>query len=323
MYAITGGAGFIGSALVWELNRQGISDILVVDHLSSSEKWRNLVNRHYADYMSREKFLELLRKRDLPYRLKGIIHLGACSSTVETNCDFLMENNYHYSCEVCKYALDHNIRFISASSAATYGDGSKGFSDNHEGLAWLRPLNMYGYSKHLFDLWLLRNNLAGKVASLKFFNVFGPNEYHKGNMQSVVAKAYDEILRTGKLSLFSSTVEGIDNGEQKRDFIYVKDCTSLIFWLMRHEDANGILNVGTGKARSFNDLAKSVFKAMDKPCHIEYIPMPESLISKYQNYTCADMHWLREYNCEFRFRSLEEGVDDYVKEYLSQTDRYL
>ena len=323
MYVITGGAGFIGSVLLWQLNKAGLDDIVVVDNLACSAKWRNLVKRSYADYMHRDRFHELVNRNDLPWKVTAIVHLGACSSTTEQNADFLMKNNFHYSRDLCRYALDAGARFIAASSAATYGDGSSGFSDDPAMLPFLRPLNMYAYSKQLFDLWLLRENLLTSAASLKFFNVYGPNEYHKGSMQSVVAKAYGQILGEGCLRLFKSVVPFMDDGEQKRDFVYAKDCAALITWLLEQWDVNGIMNVGTGKARSFNDLGKAVFAAMDREVSIEYIDMPETLRGKYQNFTEADMDWLEERGCPVRFTGLEEGVRDYVQGHLSKTDRYI
>jgi ADP-L-glycero-D-manno-heptose 6-epimerase len=259
----------------------------------------------------------------LPWKIKAVVHLGACSSTTELDADFLMKNNFHYSRDICRYALDSGARFIAASSAATYGDGSSGFSDDPAMLSFLQPLNIYGYSKHLFDLWLLRENLLGNVASLKFFNVYGPNEYHKGSMRSVVAKAYSQIIKEGSLRLFKSAVPFLEDGGQKRDFVYVKDCVSLIAWLLEHSEANGIMNVGTGKARTFNDLGKAVFAAMNRECNIEYIDMPEELHGKYQNFTEAEMDWVEEAGYPLRFTDLEEGVRDYVQGYLGKTDNYL
>ncbi|MBQ9537558.1 MAG: ADP-glyceromanno-heptose 6-epimerase [Desulfovibrionaceae bacterium] len=323
MYIVTGGAGFIGSALVWALNQHGINDILIVDNLGRSEKWQNLVKLSYSDYMSREKFYELISQDKLPKNIEGIVHLGACSSTTEVDSSFLMENNFHYSRDLCRVAIQHGIRIIIASSAATYGDGSLGFSDDLALLSKLRPLNMYGYSKHLLDLWLVREKLEKQVLTLKFFNVYGPNEYHKGNMRSVVAKAYDQIRQTGVLELFESTVAGVAHGEQKRDFVYVKDCVKFMVWLLEHKEINGIHNVGTGTAASFNTLAASIFKALDLQCKIKYIPMPKELVAKYQSYTCADMRWLAPLKCPVHFRDVEMGVQDYVQNYLAQADPYL
>lgn len=324
MHIITGGAGFLGSALLWQLNQRGIEDILIVDNLAKSEKWRNLVKARYVDYMRRDRFLELIRTDSLPFKVASITHLGACSSTTEADADFLMENNFHYSQEVCKYALRHNARFLTASSAATYGAGENGFSDDEALVPALRPLNMYGYSKQLFDLWLLRENLQARVASLKFFNVYGPNEYHKGEMASVASKLFREIGETGQATLFASNSPLYEDGGQKRDFVYVKDCAALMTWLLLDApDVNGIRNVGTGRAASFNEVAQAVFEAMDSPVNIRYREMPVALSRNYQNYTCAEMGWLEKAGCNLEFADVREGIGDYVRNYLAKSDRYL
>ncbi len=323
MYVITGGAGFIGSVLLRQLNMQGIDDVVIVDNIAGTEKWRNLVKGRYVDYMHRDRFRDLVARDALPFRLKGVVHLGACSSTTERDADFLMENNFHYSRDLCRHALEKGARCIVASSAATYGDGSLGFSDDPDLVPGLRPLNMYGYSKHLLDLWLLREGLLSGVASLKFFNVYGPNEYHKGDMRSVVAKAHAQIRREGRLTLFRSTAEGVGDGCQQRDFVYVKDCAALIAWLLQNPSVNGIRNVGTGQARTFNDLGRAVFAALGRAPAIDYGDMPEGLARNYQNYTCADMAWLARSDCPVRFVSLEDGVRDYVCRYLEADDPYV
>lgn len=323
MYIVTGGAGFIGSAMIWRLNKAGVTDILVVDNLGQSEKWKNLVNRRFRRYMHRSEFLESLRRNTLNGPVEGIIHMGACSSTTEKDADFLMANNTAFSIEVCRFALERGARFINASSAATYGNGAQGFSDAPDRIHTLRPLNMYGYSKQLFDLWLLDNELADSVASLKFFNVYGPNEYHKDSMRSVVCKAFFEIADTGGMRLFKSDHPQYADGGQMRDFVYVKDCVELMFWLLSTPSAGGIFNVGTGRARTWNDLIGAVFTAMDREPHITYIDMPENLKGKYQYFTQADMAWLQEKACPVSFTSLEDGVADYVQHYLAGEDPYL
>ena len=323
MYIITGGAGFIGSAMLWQLNQQGIDDVVLVDHLGTDDKWRNLVKLTYADYIHRERFRDLLQRDALPWKVEAVIHLGACSDTTEADGDFLMENNFQFSRDICRYALDKGARFIQASSAATYGDGSLGFSDDPDLLPKLRPLNLYAYSKHLLDLWLVRHGLDKVVASLKFFNVYGPNEYHKGEMRSVACKAYKQITKHGDLELFRSTSPDISDGEQKRDFVYVKDCTALMSWLLENRHVNGIHNVGSGRARSFNDLGRAVFSAMQRSCRITYVDMPRMLHGKYQNFTQADMNWLDKVGCPIKMTSLEDGVTDFVQNYLSQPDPYL
>ncbi len=316
MYIITGGAGFLGSALIWEMNKAGMENILVVDNLSTSEKWKNLVGLRYTDYVHRDVFIKKVRAKGLLPNIKGIVHLGACSDTTEQDADFLMQNNTHFSKYLCEAALKNGVRFINASSAATYGDGSLGFDDAEELVPQLRPLNMYGYSKQLFDLWLLRTKSIQKVASLKFFNVYGPNEYHKHSMRSVVCKAHAEILETGSLRLFRSNTPQYAHGEQRRDFVYVKDCSRILLWLLQHRKVNGIFNVGTGKSRTWNDLAHAVFAALHKEVRIEYIDMPQVLHGKYQNYTEARMDALLSKGCPACSYSLEDGIKDYVQNYL-------
>lgn len=323
MYIVTGGAGMIGSAVVWELNRRGVDDILIVDNLACTEKWKNLVHLRYADYAHRDAFIRDVRQGHWPDGVEAVIHMGACSSTTERDADFLMENNFHYSRDLCRFALRAGARFINASSAATYGDGGLGFSDALELMPRLRPLNMYGYSKKLFDMWALREGTLQNLVSLKFFNVYGPNEYHKGTMRSVVCKAVPQIQESGTLRLFRSDRPDYEDGGQKRDFVYVKDCAALMVWFVEHTDVNGVFNVGTGQARSWNDLARAVFHAMDREPSIEYIDMPDTLKGKYQYFTQADMGWMRRVGCDFAFRSLEEGVDDYVRHYLTTDNPYL
>ena len=323
MYIVTGGAGLIGSAVIWELNRRGVDDILVVDNLASTDKWKNLVHLRYTDYMHRDEFIAQVRRGQWPEGTKAVIHMGACSSTTERNADFLMENNFHYTRDLCWAAHRGGSRFITASSAATYGDGSLGFSDALDMVPRLRPLNMYGYSKQLFDLWALREGAVEGIVSLKFFNVYGPNEYHKGSMRSVVCKAVPQILDSGVLKLFRSDRPDYADGGQMRDFVYVKDCAALILWFVDNPQVNGIFNVGTGQARTWNDLAHAVFAAMDREPRIEYIDMPDTLKGKYQYFTQADMSWIQRLNCPFTFRSLEEGVDDYVRNYLCASEPYL
>jgi ADP-L-glycero-D-manno-heptose 6-epimerase len=322
MYIITGGAGFIGSALIWKLNTQGIEDILVVDRLGESAKWKNLVHRKYRDYIHKNAFLETLAKD--PYdKIDAIIHMGACSSTTEEDADYLMQNNFHYSVTLAEYALAKGIRFINASSAATYGDGKAGFSDDPNGLGTLRPLNMYGYSKHLFDLWAWRSGAVNRLASLKFFNVFGPNEYHKSAMSSLVFKGFFQIRETGCLRLFKSYHEAYADGEQQRDFIYVKDCADFIWWLLENPTTNGLYNLGCGQARSWNALARALFKAMQVDTCIEYIDMPEELKGKYQYFTQAETTKLIEAGYTIRFTMLEDAIRDYVVNYLQKEDPYL
>lgn len=322
MYIITGGAGFLGSVLLRHCNDAGLDDIIIVDNLGETDKWCNLVRGRYRDYLHRDRFMELVRRDALP-SIEGIVHLGACSATTERNADFLMENNFHYSRDLCQYALGKGARFVNASSAATYGDGALGFSDDPALIAQLKPLNMYGYSKQLFDLWLLREGVVTDVASLKFFNVYGPNEYHKGAMRSVVVKAHAQIKAEGRLTLFKSCVAGMPDGEQKRDFVYVKDCAALMLHLLTCSSVGGIFNVGSGQARSFNDLGRAVFAALGRECAIEYVDMPENLRGKYQSFTLADTARAAAAGCPVPATSLEDGVADYVCNYLEADDPYV
>jgi ADP-L-glycero-D-manno-heptose 6-epimerase len=255
MIVITGGAGFIGSAMLWKLNQVGITNVLIVDELGTTEKWKNLVGLRYADYVHKTLFLQKLLSDAFP-RFEAIIHLGANSSTTECDVEGLMDNNYAYTKDLATYCVRRSIRFIYASSAATYGNGEHGYKDDDTTMLKLRPLNAYGYSKHLFDLWAYRHHLLDKIVGLKFFNVFGPNEYHKGDMASVVYKAFNQILESGSVKLFKSHKEGFNDGEQLRDFVYVKDCVEVMYWLLTHREVNGIFNLGTGKARSFKDLRR-------------------------------------------------------------------
>ena len=322
MYIVTGGAGFIGSAVIWRLNTLGIDNILVVDNLSTSEKWKNLVNRRYADYLHRDAFMDLVRANALGNKIKGIIHMGACSATTERDADFLMRNNLEYSKTLYLFAKAKRARFINASSASTYGDGSLGFKDDAARLRDLRPLNMYGYSKHLFDLWALKNGHLDNLVSLKFFNVYGPNEQHKGDMRSVANKAFHQINETGRMRLFRSVDPAFPDGGQMRDFVYVKDCVDIVAWFLQNK-IGGIFNVGSGQARTWNDLAAAVFAAMDLPANIEYVDMPDHLRGKYQNFTQADMTRLAAAGYDNPMHSLKQGVTDYVREYLLQKDSYL
>ena len=322
MYIVTGGAGFIGSGFVWELNRMGMRDIFIVDNLDCSEKWKNLVNLRFQDYEHKDTFLEVLEKDKLP-GVEAVIHMGACSSTTETNADYLIRNNLRYSQRLAAYCRKKRARFIYASSAATFGNGQAGFSDDPEQMERLKPMNMYGYSKHLFDLWLHRLGWLDRAVGLKFFNVYGPNEYHKGEMQSVVRKAFSQIQETGKVKLFKSYHPDYAHGEQKRDFIYLKDCLKVMAWLVEHSEVNGIFNLGSGRADSWNNLVEAVFAALDMQPRIEYIDMPEAIRSKYQYYTRARMDRLCSTGCPVNFHSLRQGVQDYVQNHLALEDPYL
>lgn len=316
MIVVTGGAGFIGSALVWKLNKLGTDKIVIVDELGNDEKWKNLNGLKYSDFLHKDDFMAMILQRSTPFKITTLFHLGACSSTTEKNADFLMDNNYHYSQELAKHCLEKSVRFIYASSAATYGDGSNGYHDDESKLDVLRPLNMYGYSKHLFDLWIKRNGLIDKVVGLKYFNVYGPNEYHKGDMRSVVHKAFEQINSTGKVNLFKSYRPDYKDGEQKRDFVYVKDAVDMTLFFMEEPEKNGIYNVGSGNAQTWVELVTAIFIALNKPVNINFIEMPEDLKGKYQYFTEADMSKIKKVGYRKSTFSVQDGVSDYVKEFL-------
>jgi ADP-L-glycero-D-manno-heptose 6-epimerase len=319
MIVVTGGAGFIGSALIWRLNRQGREDILVVDHVGADDEWKNLVTLHFADYLDKQDFIAKLEAHAFGETLSAILHMGACSSTTEKNSGYLMENNYRYTARIAEWRENHPAcRLIYASSAATYGDGSRGYSDEHGQLSTLCPLNMYGYSKHLFDTLALRKGWLGNIVGLKYFNVYGPNEDHKGEMRSVISKAYPAVRDEGVVRLFKSYRSEYGDGEQCRDFIYVKDAVEMTLFFLECTTANGIFNIGTGHARTWNDCAQALFEAVGKPARIEYVPMPDSIREKYQYYTCADMSKLRAAGCFHQCVSMEDGVRDYVQNYLAR-----
>lgn len=316
MIIVTGGAGFIGSAVVWKLNQLGKTNIIIVDELGTDEKWKNLVGLKYEDFINKHLFIEQIIDDVIPYNIEAIIHMGANSSTTEKDADHLMNNNFHYTKELAKYCVEKNIRFIYASSAATYGDGSLGFEDDESKLETLRPLNMYGYSKQLFDLWAKRNGILDKIVGIKYFNVYGPNEYHKGDMRSVVHKAFEQVRDTGKVRLFKSLNSKYKDGEQMRDFVYIKDAVDMTLYFLDNPNKNGIYNVGAGKARTWNDLVMSLFSAMGKPLNIEYVDLPEHLAEKYQYFTEANLNKIRNAGYSKETTKLETGVTDYVKNYL-------
>ncbi len=309
---VTGGAGFIGSCLLWKLNREGIADIIVVDEPLTPGKDKNLAGKKFGDYIDKEKFLSAVSSAKLDKDIDAIFHLGACTSTTSMDMDYFVKNNVEYSKKLAKYALSNKIRFIYASSGATYGDGSLGFSDDYDVTLRLRPLNPYGYSKHLFDLWAINADVIDRVVGLKYFNVFGPNEYHKQDMRSVIAKSFDQVVRDEKIRLFKSYKDEYKDGEQKRDFIYVKDAVNATYHFFKDRDKGGLYNVGTGKARTWNDLAKALFKALGMRPDIEYFEMPEGLREKYQYFTQSDISKLRGAGFKDGFYSLEDAVAEYA-----------
>lgn len=311
---VTGGAGFIGSCIVRTLNDMGIEDITVVDHICETDKWMNMRNKKYIEYINRDEFLEKLPS--YAGKVTHIIHMGACSATTERNFDFLYKNNYEYTKTLWKFCTENQISFIYASSAATYGDGTQGFDDK-EDIKRLRPLNGYGYSKQLFDLWEEKQILKPKQhVGFKFFNVYGPNEYFKGSMASVIFHSFNKITETGEMGLFKSYKEGYEDGGQLRDFVYVKDLCKVIKYMIENPQVSGLFNLGTGKARSFYDLAAATFRAMGLEPNIKYIEMPETLRPKYQYFTQANMEKLKSVGYTDTFYSLEEGATDYVQNYL-------
>jgi ADP-L-glycero-D-manno-heptose 6-epimerase len=308
---ITGGAGLIGSACIHELNKKGFDDIFIVDHLGESEKWKNLSRLKFVDYMEKGDFIYKLSKDpSLMDKFDRVLHLGACSSTTETDSTYLIRNNYQYTKTLAELSLERSIRFVYASSAATYGNGENGYDDRAP-IDSLKPLNMYGYSKHLFDLHAQKTGLLSHITGLKYFNVFGYGEFHKGEMRSLVLKGYEQIRDTGKLKLFKSYRPEYTDGEQKRDFLYVKDAAKISLFFLENEKA-GLFNVGRGIAESWNQLAGALFSAMGKPIKIEYIEMPEVLRGKYQYYTCAETKKLVEAGYTFGFTSLESSIQEYV-----------
>ncbi len=314
---ITGAAGFIGSGVVRYLNEKGFKNLILVDSLGEDERWKNLLGKQFVQLVAIEDLFFFLQDRE--EEIGAFIHLGACSDTMETDGNYMMENNYRFSIELAEYALRYKKRFIYASSAATYGDGSQGFSDEIKHLKTLRPLNLYGFSKHLFDLWAEEQGVLDQLVGLKYFNVFGPNEGHKGRMASMVYKMFPIVQNEGIIRLFKSNDPAhFKDGEQVRDFIYVKDVARMTCEFLEN-DLAGIFNIGSGSPTTWKSLAMAVFKAVDKPCRIEYIDMPEELSKAYQNYTCADMgHYLKAMHLKKNplQYSIEEAVKDYVHNYL-------
>ena len=313
---VTGAAGFIGRNTVAELNARGEDELILVDELGKDEKWKNLVGLRFEDIVSPEEFLGLIEDGAFA-DARSVIHLGACSATTEKDADYLLRNNYQYTRVLCNWAQANEIRFVYASSAATYGDGAEGYDDSDEVTPTLEPLNMYGYSKQMFDLWALKQGLCENIVGLKYFNVFGPYEDHKGDMRSVVSKSYEQIRATGVVKLFKSYKPEYKDGAQMRDFVYVKDAVdvTLHFALQDPAAPGGLFNCGTGKARTWVDLVTAVFDAMGLPPKIEFIEMPQQLQGKYQYFTQASDAKLRAAGYESPFTNLEDGVREYITEY--------
>ena len=314
---VTGGAGFIGSCMIRTLNDKGIWDIIVVDNIAATEKWKNLRNKIYKEYVHKNSFLQRLENGEFG-KIGGIIHMGACSSTTEQDFDYLWSNNVAYTKRLWNYCVEHEIPFLYASSAATYGRGEEGFDDRKD-INLLRPLNGYGYSKQVFDQWSLKQEKKPiQHVGLKFFNVYGPNEYFKNNMASMVYHGFNQIKKNGVIRLFKSANLNYADGEQLRDFVYVKDVCEVMIFFMEHSEYSGIYNLGTGHAQSFVDLANAVFHALDLEPKIEYFDMPEKLKQNYQYYTKAEIGKLRELGYNKAFCDVEKGVFDYVTNHLNR-----
>ena len=313
---VTGGAGLIGSALVWGLNLRGIDDILIVDRLDASEKWKNLVPLRYRDYMDADEFERRVIEHPASVgSVHTVLHMGACSSTTETDSAYLMRNNYEYTKHLAQWATEHGIRFLYASSAATYGALEHDLRDDAN-LDTLRPLNMYAYSKQRFDVFARDRGLLERITGLKYFNVFGPNERHKGEMRSLVDKAFHQILERGEIRLFKSHRSEYRDGEQQRDFLYVKDAVAMTLHLAEQR-SHGIYNIGSGSAHTWLELVRPIFRAMNVPERIEFIDMPSTLRDKYQYHTCANVDRLRATGYDRAVTPLADAVDDYVRNYLT------
>jgi len=316
MIIVTGGAGLIGSAVVWKLNGRGVEDILIVDHNPDGAKDDNLAPLKYSQYTDKSEFLKKLLEGEYGDEIESIIHMGACTDTTETDKEYLYQNNFDYTRKLASYAVDNNIRFIYASSAATYGNGQKGYADDEKLIPELEPLNEYARSKQMFDLWAIENDLMDKMAGLKFFNIFGPNEGHKGKMRSMVAKAFEQIWSSGEVRLFKSHREEYEDGEQQRDFLYVKDAAEITLFFLNNPELSGIYNVGSGKAESWNVLVNALFESLDLEPKILYIDMPENIREQYQYHTKAETQKLIDSGYPEEPTPLDEAVKDYVTNYL-------
>lgn len=323
---VTGAAGFIGSNLLAGLEKAGYDKIVCVDNYISDSKWKNVSKRYIVDYISIENLFSYLEENRT--EIQAIVHLGAISSTTEQNVDLIFATNYTLTLNIYKFCKCNKIQFLYASSAATYGDGSNGFEDSSDiqYLKHLQPLNAYGWSKNQTDLYISRNNgfngMTSQVVGFKFFNVYGPNEYHKGNQKSVIITFFDQLISTERMNLFCSNDININDGEQTRDFIYVNDCVDVILWFLSNPGISGIYNVGTGVATTFNHIAQMIARTVKKDCNINYTPMPETVASQYQNHTCANTKKLRDAGYENMMTSIEDGIHDYIMNYLTKQDKY-
>ncbi len=322
MIIVTGAAGFIGSVVLRVLAEEGHRGLVAVDRLGATDKWKNLLGKKIVDYVDHADFLERVERGAYDReKVEAVVHIGARTDTTETDTDLLLRLNFEYSRRLCTWAHRRGVRFVYASSAAVYGDGALGFSDADDLTPRLRPLNGYAFTKWLFDNWVLENGLGSTVAGLRFFNVYGPNESHKGRMASVVYHAYPRAKREGVVELFESDRPGIAHGEQKRDFVWVKDVARVVSFLVRQPRANGIFNLGSGGARTFRDLGESLLAACGRPkSGVRYVPMPGDLKGKYQYFTEANLERLRAAGYTDPMTSLEDGVREYVQEHLSRDD---
>ena len=316
-YIVTGGAGLIGGAVVAALNEAGEDDILVVDHLGTSEKWKNLRGLQFTDYLEKDIFRRLLHEGKFnDAGIKAVFHLGACSSTTERDASYLADNNFNVTKELAAFSVSSQAHFLYASSAATYGAGEHGYVDDEEKMHELRPLNMYGYSKLMFDLWAKRTGILRSITGMKFTNVFGPNEKHKAPMRSMVLRSIEQITSRGYVELIRSDRPEYADGEQMRDFLYVKDAVKMVMFLFRRSDAGGLYNIGSGRAETWNALARAAFAALDKPVDIEYIEMPEHLRDRYQYYTKAELGKLHALGFTEEATSLHDAIGDYIRNYM-------
>ena len=320
MIVVTGGAGCIGSAIVWALNKRGITEIILVDDAGHPEKEKNIASLHYFSLENKDTFLNYTKNLSMPWKVDAIIHMGGCSSTIERDEAFLTTNNLNYTQCLAEYALNKGARFIYASSAATYGSGENGFSDEVD-IKSLSPLNLYAHSKQKFDLWAQAQGAFNHIVGLKFFNVFGPSEYHKKEMQSMVRRGFLQVLDNGKIRLFKSHNPEYADGDQERDFLYVKDAVQMVLFFLDSPKINGIFNAGTGVARTWNELTAAVFKAMGREIAVEYIDMPASIQDQFQYRTCAKIDKIRRAGYSQKITTLEEATTDYIQNYLLSNKR--